>query len=357
MTRRLPDGAPGSPVLRTRGSVLAECEHADADITSSSEPDSAALDIALSPSPSSSSSPASGFALPQQRVNAHARHGSTASSSATTRHTPGRHAHQLTYLTSRHPAQPTLYTALRHSCIRALSLENLPRGTPSGPLLFGEPQSGHTIAFIFRLPDPLARGRRRTYALLALNPAQDAARVGRAMARVVALFRQIAAWITGLAERAGEHAAAGGGSHGSDALGSGGSGSGFGSRSGAGFGSSTEEEIRRGFDAVSIHDPDAPASPDDARHAADDDAGPPVSSFLSAKRLGADGLPTRRRRIYGGGGGGAPTPMPMPPPGSANGPGPKGLPELVGREGLFVELHVAFVRALMMLGREFGGAP
>lgn len=78
------------------------------------------------------------------------------------------HDHTLTYLTTKSPHTAENYTQLRASVIRALSFEVLPRGLSEGPLCFGDSSSGHTIAYVFRLTDPQARGKRRAYAFVAL---------------------------------------------------------------------------------------------------------------------------------------------------------------------------------------------
>lgn len=78
------------------------------------------------------------------------------------------HDHKLTYLTTKSPDNPVNYAQLRASVIRTLSFEQLPKGMSDGPLYFGDDESGYTIAYVFRLTDPKARGRRRAYAFVAL---------------------------------------------------------------------------------------------------------------------------------------------------------------------------------------------
>ncbi|KAF2400101.1 hypothetical protein EJ06DRAFT_549458 [Trichodelitschia bisporula] len=179
LSSNLPAGAPGSPtldgkgrhgspVLRTTQSILVPTLTHNNPSHPSSDP----------PSPTSSAS-------------------STSSASTT----PPTHTHRLTYVSTRHPPNPGAYTLLRRACIRTLSCENLPRGSPSGPLYFGDPIAGYTVAYVFRLPDPRARGRRRTYALLALG-GRDAWRVSAAYVRLTRKFEQIAARIVALAEKA-----------------------------------------------------------------------------------------------------------------------------------------------------------
>lgn len=263
---RLPGDTPGSPlqdageqrsspVLRSRGYVVVNDQgyFDDADNHAASS-----LDCASPSFPPLDSPTASIHSLP-----------------------PNHHAHAVHYLTTRSPASPILHTHLRRSVIRTLSIESLPRGSPSGPLLFGDDVSGYTIAFVFRLSDPRARGHRRTYAFVALG-GRDAKRISAIMSRVNKVFAALARWMAGMAEQ------------------------------------TTEAEMRprqRDLDA-------------DAETRA---AGlTPVSSFLSMRRLDFD------PRSQGRGGG-------------------KGLPEIVGRESFFIDLHVQFVKLLAYLGKECGG--
>ncbi|OKL60522.1 hypothetical protein UA08_04288 [Talaromyces atroroseus] len=120
---------------------------------------------------------------------------SSSSSSATSCHT-----HILTYLSLHGPPNPADYTLLRQSSIRTLSCELLPRGLSSGPLCFGDPVAGYTIAYVFRLPDPMARGKRRSYALIALA-GKDAGRAFRASPIIWRIFQRIAAGIVSAAEK------------------------------------------------------------------------------------------------------------------------------------------------------------
>lgn len=78
------------------------------------------------------------------------------------------HDHTLTYLTSKSPDDIDVYAQLRTSVVRALSCEALPRGMSEGPFCFGDASTGYTIAYVFRLTDAKARGRRRTYSFVAL---------------------------------------------------------------------------------------------------------------------------------------------------------------------------------------------
>lgn len=108
------------------------------------------------------------------------------------------HDHLLTYLTSRNPDNPNNFSALRASVIRTLSRELLPAGTSDGPFCFGDSTSGYTIAYVFRLPDPKARGRRRLYAFVALA-GNDASRAFRACPLVWEAFSKMAKTIEGAA--------------------------------------------------------------------------------------------------------------------------------------------------------------
>lgn len=110
------------------------------------------------------------------------------------------HTHIHTYLSQRGPPNPANYALLRRSSIRTLSCELLPRGLSSGPICFGDSIAGYTIAYIFRLPDPMARGKRRSYALVALA-GRDAGRAFRACPIIWRAFGRIAASIVNAAER------------------------------------------------------------------------------------------------------------------------------------------------------------
>jgi Vesicle coat protein involved in Golgi to plasma membrane transport len=124
---------------------------------------------------------------------------SVASSSSTSSGTSC-HTHILTYLSLHGPPNPADYTLLRQSSIRTLSCELLPRGLSSGPLCFGDPVAGYTVAYVFRLPDPMARGKRRSYALIALA-GKDAGRAFRASPIIWRIFQRIAAGIVSAAEK------------------------------------------------------------------------------------------------------------------------------------------------------------
>ncbi|KAL4808846.1 vesicle coat protein [Aspergillus unguis] len=180
VSKQLPPGAPGtarsdgkgkngSPVLRSR-EVVSSCgtNHSDADESAHDSHIHGSLPDSL--------------------------HSSTVASDASC------HNHILTYLSLRGPPNPEDYALLRRSSIRTLSCELLPRGLSSGPLCFGDSNAGYTIAYIFRLPDPMARGKRRSYALVALA-GKDARRAFRACPIIWRAFDRIATSIYNAAEK------------------------------------------------------------------------------------------------------------------------------------------------------------
>ncbi|KIW89472.1 uncharacterized protein Z519_09628 [Cladophialophora bantiana CBS 173.52] len=126
-------------------------------------------------------------------------------SHATTSHTQSHrsdecHDHTLTYLTSKSPADRESYAQLRASVIRTLSCELLPRGMSDGPFCFGDSNTGYTIAYVFRLTDPKARGRRRAYAFLALA-GKDASRAFQACPMLWESFARMAKGIEAAAQQ------------------------------------------------------------------------------------------------------------------------------------------------------------
>lgn len=176
VSKQLPAGAPGtpkgnstSPVLRSR-EVVYSCGNSHSDV------DDDATDSHLHASPPDS-----------------LRSASVASDASC-------HTHILTYLSLRGPPKAQDYALLRKSSVRTLSCELLPRGLSSGPICFGDSVTGYTIAYIFRLPDPMARGKRRSYALVALA-GKDAGRAFRACPVIWRAFGRIASGIVGAAER------------------------------------------------------------------------------------------------------------------------------------------------------------
>ncbi|KAK5005468.1 hypothetical protein LTR28_007685 [Elasticomyces elasticus] len=182
---KLPEGAPGSPkrdgrgrngspVLRSKESVLAWGGLND----DSSDEEDYSNDCFGPPDGMSDSDterttrPGSINIVRKNATRAYSIHSSAStysSHSAFSAPPEATHSHSLTFLTTRTPPDPRAYSTLRRSCIATLSTESLPRGLSSGPLTFGNASSGCTTAYVFRVPDPRARGHRRTYALLALS--------------------------------------------------------------------------------------------------------------------------------------------------------------------------------------------
>ncbi|KAL3426290.1 hypothetical protein PVAG01_03081 [Phlyctema vagabunda] len=137
------------------------------------------------------------------------------------------HDHNMEYISTHEPLSPNSFSIVRQSCLRTLSCETLPPSsssptvtsptspllnnpfssgpsTPStssgGPILFGDPLAGYTTAYIFRIPDPTSRGRRRVYALMALSTDREQLAV-KAFTLLSNAFKNLAQWITDLAAR------------------------------------------------------------------------------------------------------------------------------------------------------------
>lgn len=230
------------------------------------------------------------------------------------------HSHTLNYISTSQPQNPSSYSLLRRTCIRTLSCEALPCGKPSGPLLFGDPVAGYTIAYIFRLQDPRARGQKRTYALIAMA-GRDCRRASRAMVKVTEVFEGIANRIVALAERVLERESAPSAVNlphprpastipSTPPFASSVS-------SAASMPVYTSPHKRQSFSV---------ASSPTTRNIT------PVSSFLSAKKVDPDGYPRVTRDVMRA----------------------KSLCEIVGMENFFVELHARFCGLLHQLIKEFG---
>lgn len=69
-----------------------------------------------------------------------------------------------------------------------------------GPFCFGDSDAGYTIAYVFRLTDPRARGRRRAYAFVALA-GKDANRAFQALPMLWEAFASMAKGIEAAAQR------------------------------------------------------------------------------------------------------------------------------------------------------------
>lgn len=191
IAERLPAGAPGSkttdgkgysssaPVLRSREFVCLRDRRPSSanEALRGSKPSSYGSSVASSCSRTSSQLPSSPRSHPDNC-----------------------HDHTLTYLTAKSPEDPENYAKLRASVIRTLSCELLPRGMSDGPFCFGDSNAGYTIAYVFRLTDPKARGRRRAYAFVALA-GKDASRAFQACPMLWEAFANMAKGIEAAAQR------------------------------------------------------------------------------------------------------------------------------------------------------------
>lgn len=303
VSEQLPEGAPGSPskdgkgnngspVLRTKELVSASSNLGD----SPDEEDEDSTEEHATPTATRKETVKAKKASSKKRPSTKRTTSSTNSSSSShspsrtptvTSSPPSNHTHTLTYLTTRLPPTPASHSLLRRSCIRALSCEHLPRAN-KGPLFFGDDQAGYTLAFVFRLADPGARGRSRRYAFICWA-GRDERRAARAWKDVLGVFERCAAGIEALVEKRLDELAAK--QEAAD------------QERSAAIGRSLEKE-KEGRDIT------------------------PVSSFLSGRTVDPDGHPRR----------GDPQRA-------------RGLAELADREELFVELHAVFVRLLVKLGR------
>lgn len=262
---------------------------------------------------------------------------SSASSSSATVHA-GQHTHWLNYTSTHEPVVPSSFSIVRASCIRTLSFETLPRGTataaggghgsnmplasPStpgyvtthspgaaasgGPIFFGDPGAGYTTAYIFRIPDVHARGHKRVYAFLALSTHRERLAM-KTFTFISTAFRELAAWIQGLAEAEAERY-----NEVNSPLSAGGM---YGGGAGAGASPLSSGMTPQGRSSQSVENTTG-------------------SGFLSS---GMGGLSRRMGGGYGYGGSGVALKA-------------RGLPELVGLPDFFLELHQRFVQLLLELG-------
>ncbi|KAH6654035.1 vesicle coat protein [Truncatella angustata] len=288
----------------------------------------------------------------------------TSHSSISSKPSANTHTHYLDYTSTHESHVANTYSLVRNSCLRTLSFETLPRradhgansamnspisgvppplgpsytspplsvnpayinATPTpqsaasgGPIFFGDSINGFTTAYIFRIPDMHARGRKRVYAFLALTTHRERVAM-KVFGFISAAFRDLAAWVQDLAdaeaERERERLELQGGI--TSNLSSYGGGYERGPRdSGVGF----------GLGGGSFPDQDRERSRDSG------------SSFLTGG--GRTGL-TNRMGMGGS----------MGPGGFA--PKSRGLAELVGLPDFFIELHSRFVRLLLELGVVLG---
>ncbi|KAI0007309.1 vesicle coat protein [Xylariaceae sp. FL0662B] len=338
-------GEQRGPTLRTRAPYARVYGGGETSPPNSSPQSSCTSDAEDDVSPKDATIRASS----RRRPTTSTSHSSVSSKSSVTQHT-----HYLDYTSTREPVVPTTYSIVRASCLRTLSFETLPRraetsqptpplsspvsrvppsfpsstdvgpgyitATPTpqsaasgGPIFFGDPTAGYTTAYIFRIPDMHARGRKRVYAFLALSTHRERLAM-KTFSFISAAFRDLANWIQELAEAEAERerereeenspVAALNAAYGHSGFGSGGPhDSGIGLGLGGGLGGGGSE----------------------------------TTSFLT-----------------GGGRGGFMQRM-----GGSMGPGgfaPKarGLAELVGLPDFFIELHSRFVQLLLELGVVLG---
>lgn len=162
-----------SAVLRTRASYLAR---GSASIASSDGEarDPHSQSTSLSSSASSAGPKHVSFSFPPGHSPTEARLSRTrtnaSASSSGSKASIQTHRHTVTYMTTPTLMSPKANTTLRQTITRAFSFEQLPR-SDAASMLFGDPANGYTVAFVFHVQDAAARGRKRTYALLAMGSA------------------------------------------------------------------------------------------------------------------------------------------------------------------------------------------
>ncbi|KAF1808358.1 hypothetical protein P152DRAFT_223853 [Eremomyces bilateralis CBS 781.70] len=344
MSQRLPDGAPGSPtkdgkgrhgapILRTKqriqvGDIQFRSSDDDDDDTTVRAPVNRSLQAKNAHIHPQLASVYSGKLTPSP-PSANSSMASSPLNLPKTSSPYPMHTHTLTYITTRQPSTAASYSLLRRTCIRSLSTENLPRGSPSGPILFGDPIAGYAIAYVFKLRDPRARGRYRTYALLGLG-VKDSWKVTKVYVELVRMFENIASKIIAMTDRVLEKesqkvelASAKANANRSDLLKH--------TANGASRPNAASEASRQPTAGGSS----APSSTA-ATVAAATRNFTPVSSFLSAKMVDPDGHPRGSRDPRDAG-------------------RSKCLAEIVGNPNFFVDLHAQFCLILSELIKEFEG--
>ncbi|KAJ2894448.1 hypothetical protein MKZ38_007527 [Zalerion maritima] len=264
------------------------------------------------------------------------------------------HMHFLDYTSTHQPSQPESFSFVRTSCLRAMSQETLPRppttgdaampnnptsptmvnipqnafagitnqgqfvtthsaGTAvaGGPIVFGDPVSGFTTGYVFRVTDIHARGNKRLYAFLALSTHREC-QVMRTFSYVSAAFRELAQWIQALAEAEAERAA-------------------------------ENKEVApwmAGLDPNVIPSQQPVSAAGEGQNVAPGGVGGYLGGDRSRGPGGSSFLAGGSRR-YGGGLGGM--------SGGVNLKA-RGLADLVGMPDFFIKLHAEFVRLLLELG-------
>lgn len=310
VSAKLPDGAPGSPakdgrgrngspVLRTSHNFPVRGSGVCDDLSSSTSSDTS--DTEQSKSFDSNGSQMFPDSVP-----------------ASPMYSRGMHTHTLSYVSTSQPQSPESYSLLRRTCLRTLSTERLPMGKAAGPVFFGDSYAGYTIAYMFRLRDPRARGAMREYALIAMA-GRDGLRATKAMVKITEVFEQIANRIVALADKVLERDS-------QNALPS---------RPTTALPVTTPP---LGTSASSM--PVFQTSPQKDRplSVASSPATrniTPVSSFLSAKKVDPDGYPRISSEVMKA----------------------KNLVEIVGQEDFFVWLHGIFCGLLHSLINQYGQLP
>lgn len=315
----------GGPVLRTRAPYARVFDSGATSARSSQTTSSSSSDT--------EEAGTKGHQVTQTKQYGHRRTGTitstTSQSSASSSATRRSHTHYVHYTSTHEPGERS-FKIVRNSCLRTLSFEMLPRAPATsppaggyqgmvpnlgpnapianpasfvtthstgaaasgGPMFFGDPAAGYTTAYIFRIPDVHARGHKRVYALLALSTHRERQAM-KPFGFIAAAFRDLAAWIQGLAEAEAERAA---------------------------------ENVISSPVVANPHF--AGVSGFDQRPA----VVPGTSSFLAAA---GNGISRRMGSGFAG---------------SVSAPRARGLPELVGLPDFFIELHSRFVRLLLELG-------
>ncbi|KAH8673351.1 vesicle coat protein [Xylariales sp. PMI_506] len=290
---------------------------------------------------------------------------STSRSSLSSKSSVNTHTHYLDYTSTHEPQVANTYSIVRNSCLRTLSFETLPRRSDSsasstasspvsshmpsipqpyispalsinpayisapptpqsaasgGPIFFGDSLNGYTTAYIFRIPDMHARGRKRVYAFLALTTHRERLAM-KVFGFVAAAFRDLAAWVQELAEAEAERERDRMEEEGTSA---------------PGLNHPYNNRYERGPRDSGVGLGLGGGSLADRDRERDRDSG---SSFLTG---GARGGFSQRIGMGGS----------MGPGGFA--PKSRGLAELVGLPDFFIELHTRFVRLLLELGVVLG---
>lgn len=190
-------------------------------------------------------------------------------------------------------------------------------GKAAGPMFFGDSHAGYTIAYMFRLRDPRARGAMREYALIAMA-GRDGRRATKAMVKITEVFEHIAKRIVALADKVLDEDS-------QNTL-----------QSRPAIASPITPPLGTSASSMPVlqvsprkERPFSVASSPATRNIT------PVSSFLSAKKVDPDGYPRISSEVMKA----------------------KNLVEIVGQEDFFVWLHGIFCGLLHSLINQFGQLP